>query len=370
MAFGAVAVIGTTLAYLVHTDHLLSELPYMFAVAVTFWWLDHCRAGHHRLHMATKNQLVTLGLLMVVVFNIRREGIALLPAVAAVQLIDLRGRWNAADRRRVATTYVTFVVGVIVFQLLLPSALAPSYVDAGLGQTWKKLQGPFRISFGDQLGLKGLHGLWLLAVFTLVVAGVAVRLIRAPALDAPWVIFAVGSMTIAGMIPAISGRYLMGATPFALYFGAQALTAIPLPRHGGKWLAVGALALLTAWHLPSVSDQIQRMDDAQARGGGQADGPESAYAQEGWNALRTFTHQDDVIAFFKVRAMTLYTDRRGVQSSDLDIVRQRADYYLMRRGMKGGQPLVTLSEGEALGWTVVWQDQSWVLWRIGTPPTP
>jgi len=370
MAFGVVAAIGTTLAFLVHTDHLLSEFPYLLAVAITFWWLDRCRAAHHRLHMATRNQLIVLGLLMVLVFNIRREGLALLPAVVAVQLLDLRGRWNVADRRRVATPYVTFLAGVVVFQLLLPSALAPSYVDAGLHQTWRKLQGPFRISFGDQLGLHGLHGLALVAIFLLVVAGVVVRMVKAPALDAPWAIFAIGSMTIAGMIPAISGRYLMGASPFAVYFGAQALAAIPLPRHSGKWVATGALALLTVWHLPGVSNQIRKMDDARERGGAVSDGPESPYAQAGWDALRTHTHQDDVIAFFKVRALTLYTDRRGVQSSDLEIVQQRADYYLMRKGMDNGQPLVTVPEGEALGWTLVWQDPSWVLWRIGEAPAP
>ncbi len=38
--------------------------------------------------------------------------------------------------------------------------------------------------------------------------------------------------------------------------------------------------------------------------------------------------------------------------------------------MKSGQPLVSQAEGEALGWTVVWQDPSWILWRIDAPPTP
>jgi len=370
MAFGVVAAIGTTLAFLVHTDHLLSEFPYLLAVVTTLWWLDRCRAVHHRLHMATRNQLVVLGLLMVLVFNVRREGLALLPAVAVVQLLDLRGRWNVADRRRIATTYVTFFVGVVVFQLLLPSAIAPSYDDAGLHQTWKKLQGPFRISFGDQLGLHGLHGIALLLMFLLVAAGVVVRVVRAPSTDAPWAVFAVGSMTIAGMIPAVAGRYLMGATPFAVYFAAQAIASLPLPRRAGRWMAVGGLALLTAWHMPSVADQIGRANDARERGGGMADGPESPYAQAGWSAIRTYTHGDDVIAFFKVRALALYTDRRGVQSSDLEVVRQRADYYLMRKGMEGGQPLVTVPEGTAMGWTVVWQDPSWVLWKLGAAPTP
>ena len=367
IAFGVVAVMGTSLAYLVHTDHLLSELPYMLAVVVTLWWLDRCRRVHHRLHMATQQQLVVLGLLALMVFNIRREGLSMIAAIAVVQLIDLRGRWRLADRRRVATTYVTFVVGVVVFQLLLPSALAPSYDDAGLHQVWRKLQGPYRVNFADQLGIPGLRGVWLLLVVLLVVVGIVVRLWRAPALDAPFVVVAVGSMTIAGMIPAVSGRYLMTATPFAVYFAAQALAALPLPRHAGKWVAVAALALLTTYHLPKVADATSQMRDLRAAGLDLADGPEQPYAQAAWDAVRTYTHQDDVIGFFKVRALTLYTDRRGVQSTPLDVVQQRADFLLMRRGMETGQPLITQREGEAMGWTIVWSDDDWVLWKVGTP---
>jgi hypothetical protein len=76
---------------------------------------------------------------------------------------------------------------------------------------------------------------------------------------------------------------------------------------------------------------------------------------------------DDVVAFFKVRVLTLYTDRRGVQSKDLEVIRQRADYFLMRRDSTFGQPLVSSTQGEALGWTVAWNDTEWVLWRLDQP---
>jgi cytochrome b subunit of formate dehydrogenase len=365
VAFGIVVCIGTTLAYLTHTDYLLSEYPYMLGVAVTFWWLDRCRR-HHQLDRATHRQLVVLGLLAVAVFNVRREGLAIVPAIAAVQLLDLRGRWGTVSRRRVITPYVTFVLGVILFQFLLPSALAPSYEDAGLHQTWKKLQGPFRTAFASQLGMPSLHGVALLLVFLLVVTGIVVRVWRAPKQDLPLAVFAIGSMTIAGMIPAIADRYLLAVTPFAIYFAAQALAAIPLPRHAGQWVAVAALGVLSVHHLPDVTDAI---DAAQrSRDSGQVvDGPESAYAQAAWSAIRSNTHQDDIVAFFKVRALTFYTDRRGVQSSDLDIVRQRADFFMMRRDSTFSQPLVSLEKGERMGWTVVWQDDTWVLWRVRMP---
>ena len=111
------------------------------------------------------------------------------------------------------------------------------------------------------------------------------------------------------------------------------------------------------------------ISDARAfdRSGQIVDGPAAPYVQPAWSAVRTYTHQDDVVAFFKVRALTLYTDRRGVQSSDLEIVRERADYYLMRKGRSTGQPLVTDTQAASLGWANVWSDDSWVLWRVNRP---
>ncbi len=368
-ALGVVAVVGTSLAYLRHTDFLLSEFPYMASAAITLWWLDRIRRDH-LLHAATRTQLVALGLMAVWVFNVRREGIAMIAAIAVAQVLDLRrlrGRWHTVDRLKVATPLVTFVVGVTLFQLLLPSTLAPEYSDSGLHQTWRKITGPFTSTFADQLGYPDWHGgrLWL--VFLLAVTGLLVRLWKAPGLDAPLAVYAVGSLVVVGMIPAEADRYLLAVTPFAVYFAAQALSAVPLPRPGrwrcSPWLAVVFLAIVTIDHaseLPSQLEQVRRFND----GGGLLDGPEQPYAVAGFQAVLTYTHEDDVVAFFKARSMTFHTDRRAVQSSPLDPVRKRADYFLMRRASTYSQPLVSESEGLAMDWEIVWQDNTWVLWRL------
>ncbi|MBK9969508.1 MAG: hypothetical protein IPP16_01785 [Acidimicrobiaceae bacterium] len=367
LAFATVASVGTTLAYLVHTDKLVSEFPYMAGVGLTLWWLDRLR-HEQPLDAASRGQLVTLGLMAMCVFNVRREGLALIAAIAVAQLLDLRGRWRAADRRQVATPFVTFLGSAVLAQLLLPSAIAPEYADAGLHQTWSKLQGPFRTAFADQLGFSWLAGVRLLLVSLVVVAGVAIRLWRRPATDAPLVVFAVGSMLLVGMIPAIADRYLLGVTPFAVYFAAQAVAAIPLPRQlasrqAGAWLATATLAGISLLHVVDLSSAV---GDARAfnDSGKVQDGPEAPYAQAAFTAIRTYTHQDDVVAFFKVRSLTFYTGRRGVQSDDLTIVRQRADYFMMRRNSTYSQPLVTDRAAAEMGWTEVWSDDSWVLWRV------
>jgi len=368
LAFATVAFVGTTLAYLVHTNQLVSEFPYMAVVALTLWWLDHLRTNQQPLDAATRRQLVILGLLAMCVFNVRREGLAIVASIAVAQLLDLRGRWRTAERAQILTPFVTFVGSVILVQLMLPSSLAPEYEGSGLHQTWSKLHGPFRTAFADQLGFPDLAGVGLLLVFLVVVAGIVIRLWKSPSTDAPLAIFAVGSMMIVGMIPAVADRYLLAITPFAVYFAAQAVAAIPLPRrlsarHAGAWAATALLAAATVVHishLPSAVSDAQNFNDS----GKVVNGPQAPYAQAAFDAIRTHTQQDDVVAFFKVRALTFYTDRRGVQSDVLQIVRQRADYFMMRRDSAFSQPLVDDANAADMEWAEVWSDSDWVLWRL------
>ena len=382
LAFATVAAVGTTVAYVRHTDSVLSELPYLWAVTVALWWLDRIRRDGTRLHTAPRNELVVLGALMVLVFNVRREGLALVPAVLVAQLADLRGFGVIRNRRtlpwrRIVTPLVTFVVGGVLFQLLLPSALAPEYAEAGLHQTWEKLQGPYRLAFADQWGFPDLHGTWLGLLALLCAVGVIIRMTRAAAVDAPLFVFAAVSVSMAGMIPAISDRYLMGGIPFAVYFAAQAIASLPLgpalrARHAAPWLAVAAMSFVSVHHLTEYPTLIDASDAADRRG--VANGPERADVQEAFDAVRIHTHQDDVIAFFKVRALTLYTDRRGVQSSPLAPVQERADYFLMEQGPAANGRLqatgalwVSDTEAADMGWAAVWRSDQWVLWSIPRP---
>jgi hypothetical protein len=362
VALGVVAAVGTTLAYLEHTDQLLSEFPYMLAAAATLCWLDHCRRAGP-LDAARRNDLIVLGLLAMAVFNIRREGLAMVLAIAATQIVECRRRWRGVDWRRLATPHLAFVGSVIVFQLVLPSAIAPQYDGAGLHQTWSKLRNSFRVAFGEQLGFDHLAGLALVLVLACVVGGVVLRLTTAPADDVGLAVFAFFSMIIVGMIPAVADRYLLGVTPFALYFAVQAIAAVPVPRIDRRWVAVAALVALTVVHatdLPAPIRAVQRANDS----GSVEDGPLAPYAEAGFDAVRQHTHESDVVAFFKARAMTYFTDRRSVQSGDLQVLRERSDFFLSRRDSAFSQPLVTDAAAATMGWTMVWQDDQWELWQL------
>ncbi len=87
-ALAIIAVIGTAPLFLVHTDQLLTEFPHLAAVAVFIWWYDRVRA-RATLLTASRFDLVVLGALVTMVFNVRREGLVLLGVIAVMQLYDL-----------------------------------------------------------------------------------------------------------------------------------------------------------------------------------------------------------------------------------------------------------------------------------------
>jgi hypothetical protein len=366
-ALAVTAALGTSLPYVLHTGNVLSELPFMFAVAATLCWLDHCRPVGRPLAAATTRQLVVLGLLAMYVFDIRREGLAMVPAIAAVQLAEClpRHRWRRREWpwRRLVIPHATFAASVVAFQLVLPSALAPAYAGSGLGQTWRKLRHSFRDSFVDQLGFPRMGTYWLTVVLLVVLVGIAVRLRAHLADDVALLVFPIIALVIVGMIPADSTRYTLAITPFAVYFLAQALRAPPRPT--GPVLAVVAAATLTVVHLTDVGPAVSDARDFADTGAISA-GPQTAESQALWQAIRDHTHEDDVVAFFKVRALTLYTDRRGVQSSELPVIVARADYFATPRSPDRGVGQIGVSDADAtgLGWTLVWSDDTWLLWKV------
>ena len=214
----------------------------------------------------------------------------------------------------------------------------------------------------EQVGFPDLSTAGLVLLLALVAAGVVVRLWRHAADDVALVVFPALALVISGMIPAVSGRYTMVVTPFAVYFAAQALASVP---HVGASLAVVVLVLVSVLHVRDVVPVIR--DASEFNDAGRImTGPETPASEELWAAIREHTHEDDVIGTFKSRVLTLYTDRRGVQSSVVAIVDQRADYAVTARSadMGIGEIHVTPGEASRLGWTEVWSGESWVLWRI------
>ncbi|HSM64772.1 MAG TPA: hypothetical protein VK860_00560 [Ilumatobacteraceae bacterium] len=377
-ALAIVAVFGTAPLYLAHTDQLLTEIPHLAVVALFVWWYDRVRTDATLL-TASRAQLVALGVLVTVAFNVRREGIVLLGVIVAMQLYDLvnaepdRPSFAAVGRRVreswkvLATPLLAFVGSAIAFQLLLPTALLPDngnsveFIDDRLGE--------YPGILTDQLGF-GEHPLVGIAILGLAAAGAVVGVRRRPTLDGPLLLLALGSSLAIGTHLRQVDRYWFQVTPWVLYFVTVALVAIAALAFRerttiGRALAVLPLLAVVVAHLVVLPGKIGDARDFDAAGRVQS-GPSNPAIAPIFDAVTEFTPPDAVIAYFRARTMTLLTDRRSFQTKNLERIAQNADYFAQRRDSTYWQPELRLGEARVAGFEEVWSDARWILWRTPT----
>ena len=395
-AIAIVAVFATAPAYLSHTDQLLTEFPHLAAVALVIWYYDRIRRDA-TLISASGRQLITLGALIALAYNVRRESIVLLGVVGGMVLYDtvrdgLRGRspgesapvgiarsvrthWEA-----IVTPFAAFAASAVLAQLLLPTDLLPvgsnsrSFLDDRMSE--------YPGILSDQLGL-GENAAIGVALLLLALVGAVVGVRRRPTLDGPLLLLAVlSALAISTHLRRVD-RYWFQVTPWVVYFatvallaGAAWLLARPaLPARAARLATVAALVPLGAVviaHfvvLPGDISDSQEYNDA----GRVQSGPSNPTVAPIFEAVNSLTPPDAIIAYYRSRTMTLMTDRRSFQSKQLDRIVQRADYYAERRNSTYWQPDLSSAEARNAGFEEVWSDQRWILWRLPGPqsePTP
>jgi hypothetical protein len=371
-ALGVAACVGTAPIFLLHTDQLLSEYAYFVAIAVVIWWSDRM----HRMSdlvRAPLMQLVTLGVLTAVAFNVRREAVALVPVVASLQLLALiRGGGDRptvrgfVERVRASWTvllvpYASFIGSVVVLQLLLPTALFP---DNGNSRSYiHDRWGEFPATLTKQLGL-GVHPLLGVAILATAAIGVVIGIRQRPMLDTPLFVLALFSALVIGTHFRQVERYWLQVTPWVVYFAVAALVGLARSVGGrARWVAFVAAAPVVAVlvaHLVVLPGNVSDARDFDAAGRVQV-GPASPTVQPIYEAVLEHTPADSVVAFFRSRTMTLLTDRRSFQTRNLDRILQSADFYAYRRDQKYAQP--TLGPNPE-GLVEVWSNDQWILWEV------
>ncbi len=381
IALTVTAVVATAPMLLAHTDQLLSEYPAALTIALVIWWWDRVRT-RHLLTAARSPDLVVLGVLAAVAFNVRREAIVLVAAVAVIQVAELvqanRRRWRRRQPvdvpwRTVATPHAAFLAAAVLFQLLMPTMLFPDQGD-GVRYIGSRL-GDYAGSLTAQLGL-GSRPVIGASIAVLAVVGMVVGCRRRPGLDGPLAVITVLSALAVSTHFRMIDRYYFQILPWVVYFATVAVAA------GAQWtlrtrsrmrrlaprLAVVPLAVVLVAHAAVLPGDIADAVDSN-RGGRQQIGPTHPAFTPVLDAVSVYTRPDDVIAFFRARTMTLYTDRRAIQTTEVGRMLTAADYYAQLRGSSYYQPPLTLEEAAELGFTIVWSDRNWLLWRVPSPAT-
>jgi hypothetical protein len=374
-ALAVVAVVGTAPTFLVHTDQLLTEFPHLAAVAVFVWWYDRVRT-RGTLLTASRNDLIVLGALVTLVFNVRREGIVLLGVIAVMQLYDViaslddrRSATAMIDRLRtdwkvLVTPFLSFAIATTLFQLLLPTALLP---DNGNSMTFiDNRLGEFPATLADQLGF-GQHPLVGITILGLAAAGAVIGVRRRPTLDGPLLLLTLGSALLISTHLRKVDRYWFQVTPWVLYFATVALLAFGdavfrRRRQLGRVAALAPLALVVVAHLVVLPGKVTDARDFNAAGRVQS-GPSNPRVAPVFEAVSALTPPDAIIAYYRARTMTLLTDRRSFQTKNLERIEQNADYFAQKRGSTYWQPALELGAARRAGFEEVWSDDTWILWR-------
>ncbi len=372
LAFAVTAVVGTAPMLLAHTDFLLSEYPHAVAIGVFVWWLDRITADRTLLQGSTR-QLVVLGVLAAVAYNVRRESIVLVAVLAITQLAQWRSARRAgaprAGWRPVLTPYAAFVTFVVGFQLLLPSMLIPdnddtiSFVPERIGDYLGSLTRSLGLATHENLGA---------AILLLAVAGMVVGCWRRPRLNVPLAALTVLSVLAVSTHLRLVERYYFQVLPWVLYFAATAVVAAvcaltPLRlRRIAPVVAVLPLLYVVGVHAAVLPKALDRVE-AQESNGRQQFGPADPAVIPIFDAVLELTPPDAVITYYRARTMTLMTDRRAIQTRSTEQMMLRSDYYAQLRNATYAQPAVSPFEARRLGLEEVWADTRWVLWKVPTP---
>ncbi|MFM9226656.1 MAG: hypothetical protein ACKOQ1_08565 [Actinomycetota bacterium] len=394
------AVIALSTPYVWWSGSVTSDFPAIASVMVALWWIDRCRR-HGHFATSARAPLVVVGLLATWAFAIRREVVVVLVAAAAVQALELRRARRrprptdtegpevaSSDEGRsprwldVAAPYWSFALSTGAFHFALPASLEQQVDGGGAGQIWGNLTW-YRDIFAEHVGLKeigpneievfGSHrlGLWLIGVLALsAVLGLGIAMLRRREAEFALAVYAVCVSWIILTQPFHEGRYIFVLTPMLLFFSWIAVSWLVSPGRGES-SGRGALAalvpfLLVAPLIVQNADGFHHSWSYHREYDYIVHGPENPTAREMFDAVVRCTRGDDVVLFARARAMNLYTNRRAIQTGDVNLGLQRADWMVLSNDdVDYYEPKVNESNYSGYGLVKVWSNAEFTMYRVG-----
>ena len=358
LAMSGLLVLALSPQYVGWAELVQSEISFMAVAVTALVVLDSRRVRSSLVTLgAPVWPLIVMGAVAAGAFLVRREGLAVIGAIGIAQVAAI-ARWSRERRLdgqpidrdelrhltapvlgRLALPFAAAGGTIALSELLLPSTLVPSYTGNGLhnvvrfapnhlGHVMESI-GLQQIASGGPtvLGNAALGAIAVAMFLLLLVAGLGVALWRRPQLDLPIAACMIALLMIGGSFRAPGSRYVALVGPLALIFVLIALRELSrrLPRHRiGAAVALSLVALVVVGNAVKVADRAVSAREF-ARGGHVVWGPDSPESLEMFAAVSRHTGPDDVIGFFKARAMTQRTDRRAIQVDEFRPVDRAAD---------------------------------------------
>lgn len=358
-------------------NYVGSDIPYVAIVGL-------CLAAFARWFAKDtldRRHVMLIGVLGAAAFAFRQEGLTVLVALLAA------AAWHRLSRsftvKSLKTTAIDVGLGVAAFavvtgvlQVLLPYQMLPSYKGSGGSRIGESLSTYLRAA-ADQFGLWGhkqveaLDHQWLgrtILVIGLVfiAAGLTRMFRRHDALDVAMLLVLCAHIYSALTTVHAYGRYLFAAVAALTFVGAQGIHEIAdlvgrtTRRPRAAFVAVLVLPLLwIQW--PGYQTAVEKATTS--RDQPVTSGPFGPPAQEMFDKVRELTAPDDVVAFKKARAMTLFTDRLSVQVPYVSAVPTFADWFVAEKNNNGEFIAPPFAEE-------VWRNVNYVIYRLSPTSEP
>lgn len=393
-AFAIAAVVALSTPYVWWSASITSDFPAIASVVLALWWIERCRrCGHFA--SSSRVPLVVVGLSATWAFAIRREIVVVIVAALAVQVLELmrvrRERPGAGllpeghDWTGVTAPYWTFALSSAAFHLALPASLEQQVDGGGPGKIRENLVW-YRDIFAEHVGLKDIGpndislfgsnrlGLWLIGVIAVsAVAGIVIALVRRRGAEFAIAVYFLCVSWVILTQPFHEGRYIFGLTPMVLFFSWVAVSWMVAPNGGvsgaRRLLSVAAPLVLVVPLVVQSADDLHNSWQYHRDYDYIVHGPENPTAREMLDTVVRCTRGDEVVVFARARAMNLYTNRRAIQTGDVNIALQRGDWMVVSNDdVDYYEPKVNESNYAGYGLAKVWSNDEFTMYRIGAPP--
>jgi len=367
------------------TELIQSEWPFLATTAVALVALDRLAERGTLVDLTARLWPVALvGLGAAAAFSVRREGLAMVGAIAVAQLAALidtdRSSWwpHGAERTqmgvRLLTPHVAALFAVGFMQIILPSTVVPRYSGTSVRNVWK-----FRRDHIDHLAeVSGLKRTWqsapevlgsttlgwiaVVAYLTAAVAGMVLAFIVFRRRDLHLVAYVFGALLIGGSFRSPINRYVCTIAPILVLLGATALASLArlVPwRHTSTIVVTAVLAMLAVGNVIQASTRIDNARLAADLGAVEW-GPTHPLAVEMFAAVQELSDPDDIVAAPKARAMTLETERWSVQVDDYRPIPDDVDLALVI--VERDSDLATDMAIDSGPFTDVWENSRFVIY--------
>jgi hypothetical protein len=385
-AMVGVAAVTITPLLLSWTELIQSEWPFLAVVGVALVCLDRAAAsGVLAARGAGLVPLVLVGATAAAAFTVRREGLAMLGAIAAAQLAAVIAQraypWLLDTGRfsrlvgRLTIPHLTFLGLVWLLQITLPSTVVPKYDGTSITNVWT-LRGRLVRNLAQVSGLQrpwdrnpmvlgsSKLGWAALALFlVLAMLGIGLALWRYRTRDLHLAAYAVGAFLIGGSFRSPINRYVSTVAPVLMLLALVAL--FTLVRYVSRaWIATlvltVALAAIVAGNIANANLRIEGAARA-ADAGAIEWGPMHPDAIAMFDAVESLAARDDIVGAPKARAMVLETGRPSIQVDDWRPIPPDVDVALIvaERNTKIAQRLTD----DPSGFTEVWQNPRFQIFR-------